>query len=134
MKYCELNEMKFEDWDGKPFEAIVVDHPNITLFETDERIFRGERLSPPTIVGRDGNRWVDDTGTKWNHVYPIVTNSHRSVADENFANELGKMKNMCQKLEAMYKECSECRDNSILERNALQKKVEELESKLAEKS
>lgn len=76
MKYKELKELKFEEWDGKPFRAIVTDDDDDddnTLSLTDKRRYDGIEEGV-LITGYDNERWLSNNSFRWNNVYPIECN------------------------------------------------------------
>lgn len=73
MKYNELKEMTFEEWDGKPFRAIVVDIDKHELYPKDQNRYEG-KMEGCLIVGYTKGMWIRDDSICWKHVYPIEWN------------------------------------------------------------
>lgn len=73
MKYKELKEFKFEDWDGKPFKAVVSDGAIDEITVDDKQRLKGN-LEPITITGWNNNFWLQLYNTTWKHVYRIEDN------------------------------------------------------------
>lgn len=73
MKYNELKEMTFADWDGKPFRAIEVDVDDQELFPSDQMRYDG-KTEGYLITGWNNERWINDSGLSWKHVYPLEWN------------------------------------------------------------
>lgn len=74
MKYRDLKEMTFKEWDGKPFRAIVTDYDEETLFITDKRRYDGIEEGV-LVTGYDNERWLCKTNNlHWKHAYPMEWN------------------------------------------------------------
>lgn len=73
MKYNELKEMTFEEWDGKPFRAICVDNDKQELYPNDQNRYEGKKEGN-LIVGYTKGMWIRDDKLCWMHVYPIEWN------------------------------------------------------------
>lgn len=74
MKYKDLKEMTFKEWDGKPFLAIVADNDETEIYSLDEESLTGRRR-PPVVSGYDDRRWLcKDSGLHWKHAYSLEWN------------------------------------------------------------
>lgn len=74
MKYNELKEMTFEEWDGKPFYAIVIDEDEQPLFFSDKCRYDGKQEGY-LVTGYNNGRWMcKDYSLSWNHAYPLEWN------------------------------------------------------------
>lgn len=73
MLYKDLKEMTIKEWDGKPFYAIFIDNDNQTLCPSDIKRYDGE-VEGGLVTGYISERWYDEFGGNWRHVYPIEWN------------------------------------------------------------
>lgn len=75
MKYKDLKEMTFKEWDGKPFYAIVIDCDEREICNVDKRRLNDIYIcDSPLIVGYVYGAWEDKSGLRWKHAYPIEWN------------------------------------------------------------
>ena len=74
MRYKDLKEMTFKEWDGKPYRAIVIDEDEDTLFITDVSRYNG-REECYLVTGYDDEKWwCESNRLHWCHAYPIEWN------------------------------------------------------------
>lgn len=73
MRYRDLKEMTFKDWDGRPFRAIYVQLDEEEIYDTDVERLNGI-MEGCLILGYINGCWRDENELSWNHVYPIEWN------------------------------------------------------------
>ena len=73
MKYRDLKEMTFKEWDGKPFRAIVIDNPEEDITGYDIKRLNGEE-GAVLINGYKNGCWMDDDCRLWIYAYPMEWN------------------------------------------------------------
>lgn len=73
MRYNELVELKFKDWNGQPFKALVINDESLTLYPLDEDRLSG-KLEWILCTGYNYGKWITENGTRFSHAYPLVLN------------------------------------------------------------
>lgn len=102
MQYKDLKEVDPNDWDGKPFEAILMDDSFLDedLWLADWYILTGQRKPSQKVARWDKfkEKWIATSGTSWDHTYRISENMITKTPKENKMTKLITVKELNKKI------------------------------------